>query len=212
MMKGFTTLFIGTHDAPMHFPPTMTARNAINNVLKGRVEVVAEREVVNALGETLMVPEIVRSKHLFEGLHNRITGIPASFNLRNLALREGFRCQYDPDAPLLKLRSSEPETRGTFDHIVPASQGGERAWLNAAFTSETLNVWKADRTPREAGLYLLHEPWVPTIQDMLYLQIRHWLMHVSLPERWKYYIENIRPTPNVLRVLEKRGDDIYHAA
>ncbi len=195
----------------MHFPHTVTARSAINNVLKGRVEVVAEREVVNALGEAVMIPEIVRSKHLFEGLHNRITGVPASFNLRNLALREGFRCQYDEGAPLLKLRSLEPETRGMFDHIVPASQGGERAWLNAAFTSETLNVLKADRTPREAGLYLLHEPWVPTIQDMLYLQIRHWLTHVTLPERWRNYIDNIRPTPTILRLLDKRGEDIYHA-
>lgn len=50
----------------------------------------------------------------------------------------------------------------TIDHVLPASRGGAWSWLNTVAACESCNRRKADRTPREARMRLLQEPYVPT--------------------------------------------------
>ncbi len=49
----------------------------------------------------------------------------------------------------------------TWDHIIPKSKGGPDAWLNAIAACRKCNGKKADRTPEEAGMPMLWEPWTP---------------------------------------------------
>lgn len=50
----------------------------------------------------------------------------------------------------------------TMDHILPKSRGGDASWLNAVNACRDCNEKKADRTPEEAGMPLLVQPYAPT--------------------------------------------------
>lgn len=50
----------------------------------------------------------------------------------------------------------------TMDHVYPESRGGPTSWLNCVTACEECNGRKADRTPEEAGMPLLWEPYIPT--------------------------------------------------
>ncbi|AKU17033.1 HNH endonuclease [Luteipulveratus mongoliensis] len=50
----------------------------------------------------------------------------------------------------------------TMDHIQPRSRGGATSWMNAVAAHRHCNQVKGDRTPEEAGMPLLWEPYVPT--------------------------------------------------
>lgn len=50
----------------------------------------------------------------------------------------------------------------TWDHVMPASRGGLNTWENCVAACGPCNWAKADRTPEEAGIRLLWEPYRPT--------------------------------------------------
>lgn len=54
----------------------------------------------------------------------------------------------------------------TMDHVLPKSRGGETTWLNAVAAHESCNHDKGDRTPTEADMPLLWEPFAPTIAEL----------------------------------------------
>lgn len=59
----------------------------------------------------------------------------------------------------------------TVDHVLPRSQGGQSTWENSvaahgSLTEPYCNSVKADRTPEQAGMPLLWEPFVPTRYDL----------------------------------------------
>lgn len=49
----------------------------------------------------------------------------------------------------------------TLDHVIPESRRGRTDWLNCVTACEDCNFKKADRTPKEAKMPLLWEPYVP---------------------------------------------------
>jgi hypothetical protein len=49
----------------------------------------------------------------------------------------------------------------TWDHIIPKSQGGDNSWLNAIAACLKCNGKKANRTPEEANMPMLWEPYAP---------------------------------------------------
>ena len=55
----------------------------------------------------------------------------------------------------------------TVDHIMPQSRGGASTFGNQVAACKSCNGFKADRTPREAGIALRHAPFVydPWAQD-----------------------------------------------
>lgn len=50
----------------------------------------------------------------------------------------------------------------TIDHVFPRSRGGGNTWTNLVACCEDCNHSKADRTPAEAGMRLVREPFRPT--------------------------------------------------
>lgn len=83
-------------------------------------------------------------------------GMP-TYNLEGVLARDNGQCAYCgmPGAT-------------TMDHVMPRSRGGPTDWLNAVAACEPCNWAKADRTPEEAGMPLLWEPFEPTAADLLY--------------------------------------------
>ena len=54
------------------------------------------------------------------------------------------------------------KTASTIDHLLPKSRGGGMSWLNLVAACPPCNGAKKNRTPDEAGMPLLFEPFVPT--------------------------------------------------
>lgn len=76
----------------------------------------------------------------------------------NLLLRDNFTCQY--------TGKQLPESELNFDHVIPKSRGGRNTWENLVTCSIPINLLKADRTPEEAGLHLIREPYMPSAYEI----------------------------------------------
>lgn len=75
---------------------------------------------------------------------------PAGFTRAGVLRRDRHRCAY------CGRRAT------TVDHVLPVSRGGAWSWLNTVAACVPCNSRKSDRTPQEAGMRLIVEPWVPT--------------------------------------------------
>lgn len=74
--------------------------------------------------------------------------------------RDGRRCAYC-------ARRAD-----SIDHVLPTSRGGApRSWLNTVAACVPCNQVKADRTPAEAGMDLLIDPFEPKVQRALVLAL-----------------------------------------
>lgn len=83
---------------------------------------------------------------------------PAPFTKFNVMLRDEFTCQYTGK----RYRADDLN----FDHVIPASRGGGTNWENIVLAHRPINTMKSNRTPKEAGLELIREPYVPTIGEL----------------------------------------------
>ncbi|MFI2433627.1 HNH endonuclease [Streptomyces sp. NPDC018693] len=83
----------------------------------------------------------------------------APWSRRGVLVRDRHRCAY------CGRRAT------TVDHVVPRAQGGQDTWLNTVASCAEDNHRKADRTPEQAGMTLLREPFEPTPQDAMLLAL-----------------------------------------
>ena len=76
---------------------------------------------------------------------------PARWHRGGVHIRDGHRCAYCGAVST------------TIDHVFPRSRGGAWSWENCVAACEPCNEAKADRTPAEAGMPLVHaRAYVPT--------------------------------------------------
>ena len=117
-------------------------QEAIKAVFLDRVTILAEYdEVVRSQREAIRIPSVVVLKDYVKP-RKRV-----AFTRFNLFLRDEFCCQYCGSRGDL-----------TFDHVVPRSRGGVTSWENVVAACSPCNLRKANRTPAEAEMQLLHEP------------------------------------------------------
>lgn len=160
-LKNKRVLLLNADYAPLSYKPLSTIRwdKAFFWLVKGwnRVEaggqpiitVVAEYdEMVHSSSAEYRVPAIVALTRM-ERASSKV-----AFNRDNIYLRDNFTCQY--------TGVKYPPSELTLDHIHPASRGGKSSWENLVACQKDVNYRKADRTPREAGLRLIREPYIPS--------------------------------------------------
>ena len=104
----------------------------------------------------------------------------ARWSRRGVLQRDGYRCIY------CGIQAGESQrgrvlTKGDFtvDHLIPRSRGGQNTWGNTACACPVCNHRKGDRTPSEAHMRPLHQPFRPR-----YLA----LAVVDLPAAWRKYV------------------------
>lgn len=114
-------------------------------------------------------PEIIVLRE-YEGQPARGVG----FSRRNLARRDGARCQY--------CARQLGEGERTIDHVLPRSRGGRTTWENCVLSCEPCNRRKADQTPEEAGMRLLRQPGRPHFPATFRVP-RH-----SVRESWESFV------------------------
>ncbi len=65
--------------------------------------------------------------------------------------RDNHTCQY----------CGRSDGEMTVDHVIPLSRGGQTAWTNVVTACVPCNRRKANRTPEEAGMHLVNQPFKP---------------------------------------------------
>ncbi|MFC7306746.1 HNH endonuclease [Streptomyces monticola] len=103
----------------------------------------------------LPVPRVIRLLRFVRVPFRR----QAPWSRRGVLVRDRHKCAY------CGRRAT------TVDHVVPRSQGGGDTWLNTVASCSTDNHRKADRTPEQAGMPLLFQPYVPTPTDAMLLAL-----------------------------------------
>ena len=92
----------------------------------------------------------------------------------NILWRDSYTCQY--------CKKTGTSRTLTLDHIIPKSRGGDKGWLNIVTACERCNQRKGDKTPPEASMSLIREPFVPKFNILRVLGLK------ETPEPWKKYL------------------------
>lgn len=133
--------------------PTTLDRAMMLVEVKGRAEVIEydeERVIRTVGGREFFLPKIIRLLSMAKvGFHYG----PETFTRDGLIRRDNNTCGY------CGVKAYGEDI--THDHIIPRSKGGEDSWMNAIAACRKCNGKKDNRTPQEAGMTLLWEPWVP---------------------------------------------------
>ena len=88
--------------------------------------------------------------------------------------RDQFACQY----------CGKQTHQLTLDHVIPRYRGGEHVWENVVSACIPCNRRKAGKTPREAGMKLIHRPAPPRGDRYFYIP-HHYLKTQNL---WQKYL------------------------
>ncbi|WP_156724407.1 HNH endonuclease [Streptomyces apocyni] len=136
---------------------TVTLRRAVVLVMQDKavVEQAHPELRLRAASVELPVPRVIRLCRFVRVPFRR----QAPWTRRGVLVRDGHRCAY------CGRRAS------TVDHVVPRSQGGADSWLNTVASCSVDNHRKADRTPEQAGMPLLFQPFIPTPGDAMLLAL-----------------------------------------
>jgi len=77
------------------------------------------------------------------------------FNRYNLFCRDNGHCMYCGKKVALD--------DFTFEHVIPKDYGGKRVWENIVVACIRCNGKKRNRTPKEANMVLIREPFAPKL-------------------------------------------------
>ncbi|GHJ38560.1 HNH endonuclease [Streptomyces sp. TS71-3] len=136
---------------------TVTLNRAVVLVLQDKAVVEQAHPAlrVRAAAVDLPMPRVIRlCRYVRVPFRRR-----APWSRRGVLVRDQHRCAY------CGRRAT------TVDHVVPRSAGGADSWLNTVASCAEDNHRKANRTPEEAGMKLLRQPFEPTPADAMLLTL-----------------------------------------
>ena len=113
-------------------------------------------------------PSIVRLRR-----YKRVPYKRVMISRKNVMRRDRFTCQYCGGRDKL-----------TIDHVHPKSRGGRDTWTNLVAACMDCNNRKGNRTPKEAGMPLVRQPFTPS--HVMF--IRDFVGHHALEDTWKPYL------------------------
>lgn len=134
-------------------------------------DLAAEEEAVGLIDRAIRVPRVILLL-----AYDRVPRRHVRFSRYNIYARDQNRCQY------CGRQFSRAELN--LDHVVPRSQGGTSMWENVVCSCHRCNRVKGGRTPLEAGMKLIRQPyrpqWTPFMLEAFSLR-RHkeWLPFLS---------------------------------
>lgn len=150
------TLVLNADYRPLSYYPLSlwSWQDAIRAVFMDRVHIVSEYSdrIVHSPGFEMKLPSVIALKEYIQPKTR-----PA-FTRFNLFLRDRWRCQYCGGA--FKTHQL------TFDHLIPRSRGGLTSWTNIVTACQKCNLLKGNYLPAECGMFPLHNPVVPTTQQL----------------------------------------------
>lgn len=127
---------------------------------------------VRTVSFEIEVPKIVRLL-----TYSKFPTQKAKFNRRNIFARDANLCQY--------CGKRFPTSELSIDHIIPRSQGGKTTWQNVVCACVECNKNKGGRTPSEARMRLIREPFAPKRDPLIELKLRNKRYH-----DWRHFLDD----------------------
>jgi 5-methylcytosine-specific restriction endonuclease McrA len=144
------------------------ALEALVLCLIGKAKAIEEHETqIRSPTKTFNLPAVIVVNRVVK---YKLLGSKAS--RKNVCIRDKNTCQYCK----IKLPCSDL----TIDHVVPKSQGGGNEWTNLVACCKRCNQRKGPRTPKEAKMSLIREPYQPH-----YTEIK---IRVHYQDIWENYL------------------------
>jgi len=137
------------------------------------LSVAAHDESVGLVGRIVRVPRVVVLV-----AYDRLPRRGIRFSRINILLRDKHTCQY--------CNRRLARNQLNLDHVIPRSRGGLTTWENVVTSCHACNRKKGGRTPKEAGMKLMHTPFKPSSVPFLDLSTRS--VHY---EEWKPFFNFI---------------------
>lgn len=123
------------------------ARRAFSLIDRGKAEVLEHGEgALHSASYIFRLPSVIRLVY-----HIRRPRPQMRLSRREVFLRDRYTCQY----------CAKKTHELTLDHVLPRHRGGPHSWENVVSACKQCNHRKAGRTPREAHMELLREPFRP---------------------------------------------------
>ncbi len=147
-------------NAGYEFMGLVSWKRAMVLIFSNKVEVVKESDkIVKTVSKTYRIPAVIRLLKFIRRIYRR----EVPFNRKNVLTRDGYTCQYCGD------EHSSAEL--TIDHVIPKVQGGGNEWTNVVACCRGCNMRKGGRTPRQASMRLVRQPFKPTIMEIINLYL-----------------------------------------
>ena len=145
-MVNYPVLVLNQNYEPLNIS---RVRRAIVLLLRGKAEALENGlGVIHTASCPLPIPSVIRILYMVQRppLEMKLTRI-------EVLRRDQFACQY-----------CGKETRElTLDHVIPRHKGGKHIWENVVSACTQCNSHKAGRTPQEARMRLIRQPFTPRV-------------------------------------------------
>ena len=143
-------LLLNATDEPIHI---CSWRKALLMLLKGKASCIGTIESINALDELVSQNNSTRPGVIKLNYEVAVSEKKLPFCRENILIRDNYTCQYCGQ----KFAAREL----TLDHVYPKSRLGPDIWENIVACCKECNGYKANRTPKEAGMRLIRRPFRP---------------------------------------------------
>ena len=119
-----------------------------------------EDDWIKAVHFEIQVPRVLRL--LF---YDRMPRRMVRLSRQAVFARDSHRCQY--------CGHRFPTSQLSLDHVIPRSRGGMSTWENMVCACLKCNVRKGGRTPREARMRLVQQPYRPKHNPLMALKLEN---------------------------------------
>ena len=171
-MKGIITKQVLLLNADMTVLTTISTKRAIRLYMLHKIVPLKLRDE-RKFHPTLDIgyPSIVMMKSFVKVPRRKIP-----LTRKNILIRDSYTCQYTGQAL--------NEKNSSIDHVIPKSHKNSpgNTWRNLVACSKKINNVKDNKTPEEAGLKLIREPFEPKWDELI----------LKSKFEWKNYFDEIK--------------------
>ena len=134
-------------------------------------DLAAEEDAIGLVNRAIRVPRVILLL-----AYDRVPRRYVRFSRFNIYSRDRNRCQY--------CGRQFPRAELNLDHVVPRSRGGTSVWENVVCSCHRCNRLNGGRTPGEAGMRLIRQPyrpqWTPFMTETFSLRrYKEWMPFLS---------------------------------
>jgi len=147
-------LTVEVYNADYRVLSTIPWQEAVRLILRGAVYVIDLHNPAVHIHSPSLVIELPMSVALREYVH-----IPYKQAKDTRVTREGVLRRDQHTCVYCGGRAD------TVDHVLPRCRGGGDTWFNLVAACQPCNGVKGDRTPQEAGMTMIREPFEPKPRD-----------------------------------------------
>ena len=165
-MQGSAVLVLNQNYEPLN---VCNSRRAITLIDRGKAEVLEHGEGhIYSPSMAFPRPSVIRLVYMIRRPRPQMR-----LSRREIFLRDRYTCQY----------CSKTSHDLTLDHVMPRHRGGQHTWENLVSACKGCNHRKAGRTPKEAHMTLMREPFRPRSNS--YYVFSH---HLESQDGWRKFI------------------------